>query len=111
MKDEKIIKEVAIGRIARLFELAEKRQEEETEDSQILAKRYVSLARSISTHYKTKMPDRIRNRICKKCNSVLIPGISCRVRIASQGCIVYKCNCGEEKKVFLKKKLSRSKLV
>lgn len=103
MKDDKLIKEVAAERMERLFSLSEKRTEARTKDSDALAKRYVALARKISAHYKVKLPIEMKNRICKKCNLVLIPGISCTVRIASQGCIVYRCECGEQKKVFLKK--------
>ena len=108
MKDDKLIKEVAAARIERLFSLAEKKTEARGSDA--LAKRYVALARRISSHYKVKLPIEIKNKICKKCNSVLVPGISCTVRIASQGYIVYRCACGAQKKIFLKK-LSHSKPV
>ncbi len=103
MRDEKLVKGMASERIGRLFELAQERLAEGTNDSQDLSKRYIGLARRISTHYKTGIPERIRNGICKKCNLVLIPGISCTVRKSSQGYMVYKCKCGEDKKVFLGK--------
>jgi ribonuclease P protein subunit RPR2 len=103
MKDDKLIKEVAADRMERLFSLAEKGIEAKTKDSETLAKRYVALARKISAHYKVKLTAEMKNRICKKCNSVLVPGISCTVRLASQGCMVYRCACGEQKKIFLKK--------
>ncbi|HUB92576.1 MAG TPA: hypothetical protein VL945_01300 [Candidatus Saccharimonadales bacterium] len=103
MKDEKIIVEVASDRIARLFEMAERRTESNGRESDALARRYVSLARRISSHYKVKIPQSIRNRICKKCNSAQVPGINCTVRKSSQGYMVYKCSCGNQKRVFLKR--------
>lgn len=103
MKDEKLVKGIASERIERLFELAEKRLEEGKESSEALSKRYIGLARRISTHYKVRMPESIRNRICKSCNSVLIAGLSATVRKSSHGYMVYRCGCGAQKKVFLKK--------
>lgn len=102
MKDEKLVKEVAGDRMERLFALAERRTESNGRESDALARRYVSLARRMSSHYKIRMPASIKNRICKKCNSVQVPGINCTVRKASQGYMVYKCSCGNEKRVFLK---------
>lgn len=101
MKDEKVVKEIAEERIARLFELAEQKTETRNPESERLAKRYMSLARRISLHYKVRMPDRIRDRTCKHCNSVLIPGVTCGVRM-SRGAMLYRCNCGREKRNFLK---------
>lgn len=101
-RDEKLEKQIAGERIERLFKLAEERTRLGTERSDKLSKRYIGLARRISSHYKVKMPKKIRDGICKKCNSVLIPGINAKVRKSSHGYMAYKCNCGAEKRVFLK---------
>ena len=104
MKDEKLIKGVAIWRISRLFELAEKDTRKDLAGSEILAKRYISLAKKISAHYKVKIPKEMKTRICKSCNAVLIPGVNCRVRITKGPLSIYICNCGSEKKEYITKK-------
>lgn len=100
MKDEKIIKDIASERIERLFSLAERMTDSGDKEESRLAKRYMDLALKISRHYKVKFPEEIKKKICKDCNSVLIPGINCTVRITN-GALLYKCGCGGKKKVFL----------
>lgn len=89
-----LIKQIASERIRVLFELAEK----SVKDEPGLSHRYVASLRKISTHYKVKVPKKLGNQICTKCNLVLSPGITSTVRIASsKGYVVYKCNsCGKE---------------
>lgn len=107
MLNEKLIKEIASWRISRLFELAEISTEKNKGETPVLARKYVALARKISTHYKVKMPPDIKNRICKGCNSVMVPGFNCKVRIASNGFLIYLCNCGLQKKIHLNKETNR----
>ncbi len=102
MKEERLVREVAQDRMERLFRLAEALAGSSNRGDEKLGKRYVALLKRISAHYKVRMPREIKNRICKGCNSVLVPGISCRVRIASQGYIVYTCTCGMQKRIALK---------
>lgn len=104
-KDEELLSEIAEDRIGRLFNLAEKRISKNKE-SDALSKRYVHLAREISSHYKIKMPQELKDKFCKKCNSLLLPGLTCTVRVSNRS-LIYKCNCGEGRKIFL----SDSKLV
>lgn len=67
-------------------------------------KRYVQLARKISAHYRIRIPQGLKNRICKNCNNLLAPGINCKVRVASGNkYIVYSCECGHEKHIFYKR--------
>lgn len=100
---EKLIKEIAADRINKLLELAEERAKDNTELSKKLSKRYVYLARKISMHYKVKIPKEKKQRLCKKCNNFLIPGVNCTVRVASsKRFVVYKCECGAEKHIFYK---------
>ena len=40
--------------------------------------------------HKIKLPKETRRQLCKHCFSVLIPGVSCRVRITG-GKVVYYC--------------------
>lgn len=108
--EKKIIKETALERIKRLLELAEEMAKENTELSRKLEKRYVGLARSISEHYRVKIPKELKQKICKKCNNFLVPGINCSVRIVSgkPGYVLYKCECGAAKRLFLAPKSNRS---
>ncbi len=104
--ENKIVKEIASERVVRLLELAESMARENTDFSRKLEKRYVSLAREISAHYRVKIPKGLKYKICKKCNNFLIPGINCTVRkiSANPSYVVYKCECGAVKKVFLEGK-------
>jgi RNase P subunit RPR2 len=98
-KGSQFVKEIAAERIEGLIELAKSR--EITCGSQAFRKRYVEIARSISRHYKVKMPKRLKDSICKGCGDVLIPGETCTVRLSSsKGYIVYKCACGAERHIF-----------
>ncbi|MEM0074364.1 MAG: hypothetical protein QXF85_00530 [Candidatus Micrarchaeaceae archaeon] len=101
MKNKNVVRELASDRISRLLGLAEAMARQNTELSRDLEKRYVRLASRISAHYKVKMPKELEQKICKKCNNFLVPGINCTVRLASgRKYIVYKCECGAERHIF-----------
>ncbi len=100
-KNNALVEEICIARMQRLAELAEERAKEGSSLSKGLEKRYVKIARKISSHYKVSMPKEIDNKICKKCNNLLVPGINCSVRLATGGYLVYKCECGAEKHVYV----------
>ncbi len=105
MKNESLVKRTALSRIRRLIYMAEERTVENTASSRRLAKRYVGLAEKISTHYKVKIPNALKMRICKKCGNFLVPGINCKVRLASvHGYVVYACECGNEVHVHYRAK-------
>lgn len=99
--EEKLVKGIAQERIGRLLGIAYTRTGKDKED--VLSIRYVKLAREIGSHYKVKMNKQERNSFCRECNSMLIPGKTCSVRIASsKGYVIYKCSCGAETKIFYK---------
>ena len=105
MKNEALVKRIAKCRIGILFGLAEEKTLKDTEASRRLARRYISIARTISAHYKVKIPRELKYRICKKCGSFLVPGINCRVRVASaHGYVAYVCECGGETHIHYKPK-------
>lgn len=85
-------KELAIERVNKLFQEAK----EAAVESPKLAKRYVEIARKICGKARTGMPRRYKRAFCKRCNSYLIPGKNCRVRMKKKLLIV---NCGVCKKV------------
>jgi len=87
MKNKKIKQaKIAKERIERLFELAEKH----FKSNPSIAKRYVTLARKISTKTNTRIPINLKTKFCKNCNSYLKPGVNQRVR-TKQGKIVRTC--------------------
>ncbi len=109
MRNESLVKEISESRIATLFEMAEKCTEENTKESKNLSKRYVELARKISRHYKVRIPKKFRSKICKKCGNFLVPGINCNVRVVSSNkYICYKCECGNEIRIFYTGKRSKN---
>ncbi len=95
-----IISGIAKERIEILFDLAEKTAPKDSG----LSSRYVSIMERISTHYRVGLPPEIKNRICKKCSLVLVPGLNCNVIIgSSKGFVIYKCvKCGSEHHIWYK---------
>lgn len=77
---------IAVERIERLFELAERVFEKHPE----LADRYVKLAWRIATRYNIRLPATLKGKFCRKCLSFWKPGASCRVRIQT-GCVIITC--------------------
>ena len=61
------IQKIALERIYRLFELAEKFFEKEPK----LSKRYVALAKKISSKNKATIPWELKKKFCKKCGAFL----------------------------------------
>jgi ribonuclease P protein subunit RPR2 len=72
--------EIAKERIQILFSLAEKELKKHPERS----RRYVELARKIGLRYNIRFPRELKRKFCKKCNSLLIPGLTSRIRIDSK---------------------------
>lgn len=107
IKNQKLLKNMAESRIRRLVSMAKARTLQQR-GSDALSKRYVDIARKMVSHYKMPKGDQMKAEVCDACNSVLIPGINCSVRLASAyGYIVYKCKCGEEKHVMYREAPSR----
>ena len=96
-----LINDIAKERVEILFALAEKAVSEDRK----LSGSYIKILNGIRTHYKVALPQNIRNRICGECASVLIPGLNCRVTVASsKSYVIYKCaSCGAEAHLRYKK--------
>ena len=108
MKKPTIVEKMATDRMRRLLGMAEERAKEGTAASITLEKRYVAIARRISMHYKVRVPDGLKHRICKKCGSFLVPGVNCKVRLSSShGYLAYLCECGAETHSFYKQARTR----
>ncbi|MCL2148671.1 MAG: ribonuclease P protein component 4 [Methanomassiliicoccaceae archaeon] len=104
MSRRRISRNAAAGigeeRIAILTKLSEEALAAGRDD---LARRYVSLARSIGMKTKTGMPEGFE--YCKRCMAPLVPGVSCMVRLTG-GKVVTTCGlCGGlRRRPYLKEK-------
>jgi ribonuclease P protein subunit RPR2 len=93
-KNKGLIKEVAAERIEILYSLSLQTVKDEPE----LSRRYALLMKRISTHYKVSLPRNIKRSICRGCGTVLVPGVTSTVRLASsKGYVIHWCKgCGTE---------------
>jgi len=71
------MKDLAKQRIEHLFKLAEASYSVHPHRSN----RYVTLARRIGMRYRIRLPASLRRRVCRSCNSYLVPGSSSKVRL------------------------------
>ncbi|MCL4365084.1 MAG: ribonuclease P [Candidatus Marsarchaeota archaeon] len=100
MRNEKLTKSIAEGRVDTLFRLAKSRTLANMATDR-LSRRYIGIAESIISHYRVGRNTHIKMEVCKKCKSILVPGMNCSVRLASNtGYRVILCICGEEKHLF-----------
>lgn len=88
---------IALERMQRLFNIADRRLSEERDNAQQLANRYVELAKLIGTSYNIPIPGDLRKKFCHECGTFLKLGVNCRVRVNSvNSSINYTCEvCGE----------------
>lgn len=80
----------------------------------ILSKRYIELAQRIAMRSGVRLGPERKQFICKNCNSLLVPGVNCRVRVRAEGGthIVVTClECGLVKRypAVKEKRLRRKK--
>jgi ribonuclease P protein subunit RPR2 len=82
---------IARERIQILFNLAEREIKKHPERS----RRYVELARKIGLRYNVRLPKDLKRKFCKKCNTILIPGYNCKVRLEKKKktIAIYCLNC------------------
>jgi len=79
---------IAKERIKILFDLAEKELRRNIERS----RRYIELARKIGLRYNVRLPRKLKRKFCKNCNTLLIPGLTSRVRMDSKRkLLIVKC--------------------
>lgn len=88
------IREIVYERIGILLTLAEKALRAGDEKH---AKRYVFLARKLSTRYNCRFSKKDRARFCKHCGMPRIIGRNTRVRLRKRTRTAeYLCSCGEK---------------
>ncbi len=98
MKHEKA-QQLGLERIYRLFELAEQELAEHPQRS----RRYVELSREISKKVRARMPDELKLKFCKKCNSYL-NGSNSKITKTATWTVVKCLGCGFERKAGRKPK-------
>jgi len=82
-------------RIAALFEQALVRPE--------YAKRYVSLARKMSSRFKVSVPQKWRTRFCKKCSAFLVPGKNSKIRMRAGKMVISCLECAGIRRIPTKR--------
>ena len=92
-------KKIAAERIERLFELADGMFHRDS----ALSNRYVQLAKRIGMRHRVTIPREYKMRICKGCESFLVPGANTRVRLLGTHVSITCLNCGIQKRYPYKK--------
>jgi len=101
-KGKGFVQDIAMQRIWRLFELAEKVFEKHPERP----KRYVEIARKISTRNNVTIPAELKRRFCKKCGAYWKEGVNLEV-LREGELAVLKCGeCGAVRRASGKGKKS-----
>lgn len=97
--DRDNFQKIALERIDKLFNQAEDSFKEHPE----LSKRYVILARKLSTRYKVKLNSEQKRAFCKNCNAYLKNGINSRTRL-EKGRLIRTClECKAVRRTVYKK--------
>ncbi len=101
-KTKALVSKIARERIETLFMLARSA----IADGDIaLSRKYISYAVKIREHYNIRLGAQ-KYLFCKKCKTLLVPGITSSTRlVSSNNIILVKClNCGAEMRKVYKKK-------
>jgi ribonuclease P protein subunit RPR2 len=96
-------KQIAKQRVDILFEQANKVYN----DSPDLSRRYLDMARKIAMAAKIRLPVEFKRQTCKNCNSLLVCGQNCRVRVRQkrEPHVVITClKCGWQTRIRLRQK-------
>lgn len=102
MGNKNKVREIALGRIKRLFNLAFEMLDKRPD----LSQRYIEIARRISMRTRTRIPKENRLLICRHCKKFIFPGVSSRVRIQPrrEPHIVITClYCGKHMRIPLRR--------
>lgn len=103
MSRENDIKEIALKRIRRLFNLAITMLHERPD----LSQRYIEASRKIAMRVRIRLPREMRLLICRHCKKFIFPGTGSRIRIQPrrEPHIVITClYCGKQMRRPLRRK-------
>ncbi len=95
MNKRTVIQGIALARIHRLFELAEKEFPNHPERSN----RYVELALRIGKKCNVAMPQELKKSYCKKCHCFLKEGVNSKVRVSGSILKITCLECNSTKKI------------
>ncbi|MDP6670284.1 MAG: ribonuclease P [archaeon] len=90
-KGKAFVKEIALERIYRLFELADKAFGKENSER---ANRYIELALKISSRNKATVPAELKTSFCKKCHCFLKKGKNAKLKKTDRWVEVNCKQCG-----------------
>jgi len=91
VRGKSIVKEIALARIERLFELAAKEFERHPERG----KRYVGLARALGTRNRVPLPRELKKKFCKRCGAFWVRGKNLKVEGGKKNEKLSRFICGE----------------
>jgi ribonuclease P protein subunit RPR2 len=91
---------IVLERIAKLFSEAELEFKEHPE----LSKRYIVLARKLSTRYKVRFSADQKKLFCKNCNAYLKTGVNVRTRLTNRKLVQTCLECSAVKRMNYRKK-------
>jgi ribonuclease P protein subunit RPR2 len=92
-----LVKQIALERIYRLFELAGDAFGKHPERS----KRYIELAQKMSSRNKVSLPQELKKAFCKKCGAYLKAGRNAKLRVKGKLLKVTCSDCNTTKKIGL----------
>lgn len=102
----------AVATIAReRIEILIKQAKEMALNDEDLSRRYVDLARRISSRTKVRIPGELKRFLCKGCGIALVPGHNVRIRLRahSSGIVVTCLRCGFTKRYPVTTKIASTK--
>lgn len=92
MREKAGIRQIVLERMEILLSLAENALRQGNVKR---AKRYIFIARKLSTRYNCRFSRQQRMRFCKLCGMPNIAGLNCTVRLRKRSRTVeYACSCG-----------------
>src|SRR5271157_67943 len=103
------VKQIARQRIQTLFDEAKNVSRSDPK----LAMQYVKSARRIAMAARIRVPIDFRRQTCKKCNTLLVQGYNCRLRVKQkrEPHVVITClNCGNLTRIILRKRKEQEDL-
>jgi ribonuclease P protein subunit RPR2 len=76
-----------------------------------LSRRYVSLARKISSRTKVRIPRESKMYLCKGCGLALVPGLNAKIRLHAHttGIVISCLSCGVVKRYPVSTKIAANK--
>ncbi|WGI17934.1 hypothetical protein [Methanonatronarchaeum sp. AMET-Sl] len=98
-------KDLATQRIEKLFKEAEKQYKQNPE----LSHRYMEIAWKLKLKTRTTIPKKYKHRICRKCQSYLVPGQNQKTRIHRSKIIKTCKECGHTKRIHLTSNKEKAK--